>query len=67
MGGKPEDPADRFNVCKYDADERQKLHNLNLVILRTFIDHFHKLDGISGIQAIPYMQVRPVYSCMTSN
>jgi hypothetical protein len=55
---KPDDPTDRFNMSKYDADVREKLHNLNLVILRTFVDHFHRLDGIGGVQAIPFMQVR---------
>jgi hypothetical protein len=44
-------------MSKYDDDVREKLHNLNLVILRTFIEHFHRLNGISGVQAIPFMQV----------
>jgi hypothetical protein len=54
---KPDDQTDPFNMSKYDDDVREKLHNLNLVILRTFVEHFHKLDGISGVQAIPFMQV----------
>ena len=54
---KPDDQTSVFNMSKYDADVREKFHNLNLVILRTFIDHFHKLNNISGVQAIPFMQV----------
>ena len=49
---------DQFGMSKYDEDAREKLHMLNLVILYKFIEHFPKLDGINGIQAIPFMQVR---------
>ena len=54
---KPDDPTDRFNMSKYDDDVREKLHNLNLDILRTFVEHFQLVNGISGVQAIPFMQV----------
>ena len=56
-GVKADDQSDRFNMSKYDDEVRAKLHNLNLVILRTFVNHFHKLGGINGVQAIPFMQV----------
>lgn len=55
---KPDDQTERYNMSKYDADVREKMHNLNLIILRTFVDHFYKLDNINGVQAIPFMQVR---------
>lgn len=53
---KPDDiPRD-----KYDKDFREKLNNLNLVMLRSFIDHFHRLTATTGLQAIPFMQVHNI-------